>query len=406
MSARRTPVLLVHHRPQPGGAPGSLALLVEHLDRRFEPHILCPAGPVAERLAATGAEIHAGGLVPSLTHSWDRTFTGVRTAILGRELAAWPGHARELRALVGGGRFPLVHLNDAFLLPTAAIAARAGSRVVAHARTSFAADGTDMGSKLLCRGLERWVDAVIAIDRDVARTVRARVPLAVVPNAVAVHETARPGPPATGGSGLVRVGLVGPLRREKGWPELVRAIGLLTSEGLLVDALVLGGGVRPPAWHRTLRGRLLGLAGLTCDDESQLHAAIAAAGLDARFTCFPFQADTSAFYDLVDIVVFPNTGAGLGRPVLEAAMHGKPVVASGSRDGGGVLLPGETGLLVEPGSAEALAGGIRALAVDPSLRSRLGTGAAEHARRTFDPDRVARAVETVWDTVLGRTPSA
>lgn len=347
--------------------------------------------------------MHLGGPVPSLTHSWDRTFTGRRTAILARELGALPRHTRELRALLAGGRFPLVHLNDAFLLPTAAIAHRSGSRVVAHARTSFAAGGTGTGSRLLCRGLERWVDAIVPIDHDVARTVRADVPQTVVPNAVAVPP---PGPGRPDSGRRVRVGLVGPLRREKGWPELVRAIGLLVGEGLPVEALVLGSGVRPPAWHRTAQGRLLGLAGFTADDESQLRAAIAAAGLDSRFTLLPFRPDTAAFYEQVDLVVFPNTGAGLGRPVLEAAMHGLPVVASGSRDGGGVLLPGHTGLLVEAGSAESLADGIQRLVTDPALRDRLGRAAAAHARATFDPQRAARAIEAVWDTVLGRTPTA
>jgi hypothetical protein len=37
----------VHHRPQLGGAPSSLAQLIANLDRRFEPHVYCPDGPAA-----------------------------------------------------------------------------------------------------------------------------------------------------------------------------------------------------------------------------------------------------------------------------------------------------------------------------------------------------------------------
>src|SRR5207248_2037813 len=41
----RTRVLYVHHRPQLGGAPASLAELITHLDERYEPHVFCPDGP-------------------------------------------------------------------------------------------------------------------------------------------------------------------------------------------------------------------------------------------------------------------------------------------------------------------------------------------------------------------------
>src|SRR5262249_6400421 len=97
---------------------------------------------------------------------------------------------------------------------------------------------------------------------------------------------------------------------------------------------------------------------------------------------------------------------GLGRPVLEAAMHGKPVVASGSRDGAGVLLPGKTGLLLNDTGPDAIAEALRLLIDDPELRQRLGSAASEHARSRFDPRSNARAVESVYDQLLGVTAGA
>ena len=79
---------------------------------------------------------------------------------------------------------------------------------------------------------------------------------------------------------------------------------------------------------------------------------------------------TAAVYAALDIMTFPNQGIGLGRPVLEAAMHGKPVVASGSRSGANVLVPGETGLLLEDATPEHLARALRLLIDDPALRAR------------------------------------
>jgi glycosyltransferase involved in cell wall biosynthesis len=87
--------------------------------------------------------------------------------------------------------------------------------------------------------------------------------------------------------------------------------------------------------------------------------------------------------------------------VLEAATYGKPVVASGSADGAGVLLPGKTGLLLDDASPPNIAAALRLLIEDPDLRARLGDAAAEHARARFDPVRNARAVEGVYDSLLG-----
>ena len=93
----------------------------------------------------------------------------------------------------------------------------------------------------------------------------------------------------------------------------------------------MGGGVRPPEYFRTLRGRALAVANLLTDEESAIKELVHEMGLDEHFSFLPFTAETGEIYSALDIVTFPNQGVGLGRPVLEAAMYGKPVVASGSR---------------------------------------------------------------------------
>ncbi|HEX6699803.1 MAG TPA: glycosyltransferase family 4 protein, partial [Gaiellaceae bacterium] len=120
-----------------------------------------------------------------------------------------------------------------------------------------------------------------------------------------------------------------------------------------------------------------------------------------HFSFLPFTAETGEIYSALDVVTFPNQGVGLGRPVLEAATYGKPVVASGSTDGAGVLLPNRTGLLLDDASPSGIAAALRLLIADAGLRRRLGEAAAEHARHRFDPAANARAVEDVYDSLLG-----
>src|SRR5438128_1330267 len=400
----RIPILYVHHRPQLGGAPSSLAQLIANLDERFEPHVFCPEGPAAELFAAAGATVHTGD-VSIFAHAWDSPYEGLRWLVLGREVAALPPHLRQLERLMREHRFPLVHLNDSPLLAAAWVAHRHGAKVVWHLRSALAGEGRDRRSRAIAALMERWGDAAIAIDRDVALRFPIRLPLTIVHNSVSMPAFSPNGTNRKGPLGLpedrVAVGFAGFVRRQKGWPELVSAAELLVHDGVPAHFVIMGGGVRPPEYFRTPRGRALELMNLLVDEESAIKQLVAEKRLEQYFSFLPFTAETGEIYNALDIVTFPNQGIGLGRPVLEAAMYGKPVVASGSTSGAGVLLPGTTGLLLEDASPESLAAALRLLIDDPELRRRLGTAAAAHAEAKFDPAGNARAVEDVYDGLLG-----
>src|SRR5438067_13229749 len=305
-------------------------------------------------------------------------------------------------------RFPLVHLNDSPLLAAAWVAHRHGAKVVWHLRSALAGEGRDHRSRAIAGRMERWGDAAIAIDRDVAARFPIRLPLTIVHNSVSPPAAATNGVSRRESLGLpedrVAVGFAGFVRRQKGWPELVSAAEILVEEGAPAHFVIMGGGVRPPEYFRTLRGRALAAANLLTDEESAIKELVAEKRLAAHFSFLPFTAETGEIYSALDVVTFPNQGVGLGRPVLEAATYGKPVVASGSETGAGVLLPGKTGLLLQDASPEQLAAALRLLIDDPNLRRRLGEAAAEHARVRFDPATNARAVERVYDDLLGLEP--
>jgi glycosyltransferase involved in cell wall biosynthesis len=401
-SRDRIPILYVHHRPQLGGAPSSLAQLIRHLDDRFEPHVFCPEGPAAELFANAGAIVHTGD-VSIFAHAWDSPYEGLRWVVLSREVASLRPHMRQLDRLMRAHRFPLVHLNDSPLLAAAYIARKNGAKIVWHLRSALAGEGRDRRSRMITWFMNRYGDAAIAIDRDVAARFPISLPLEVV------HNSVRAPVPAAGGGkaalGLpedrVAVGFAGFVRRQKGWQELVSAAEILVREGSPAHFVIMGGGVRPPEYFKTPRGRALELMNLLVDEESAINALVAEKHLEAHFSFLPFTAETGEIYNALDIVTFPNQGIGLGRPVLEAAMYGKPVVASGSEDGAGVLLPGKTGLLLDDASPQELASALRLLIDDPELRRRLGAAAAEHAREKFDPARNARTVERVYEDLLG-----
>ncbi|MCC6486133.1 MAG: glycosyltransferase family 4 protein [Candidatus Hydrogenedentes bacterium] len=110
----------------------------------------------------------------------------------------------------------------------------------------------------------------------------------------------------------------------------------------------------------------------------------------------------AALYALCDVFALPTgTDArgqveGFGLVFTEAHAHGKPVVAG--RSGGVVdaVLDGETGLLVEPGDADALADALMRILTDPDLARRLGHNGRQRVERELNWTTFTRRVlETV-----------
>ncbi len=102
-----------------------------------------------------------------------------------------------------------------------------------------------------------------------------------------------------------------------------------------------------------------------------------------------------------DALIFLVPGSdGTCRAAREALACGVPVVAS--RRG---LLPtfvrhGENGLLLDAEAPDAIARALLALAADEPLRAGLARGAAEHARRSFDPALQVGEVRGVYDELI------
>lgn len=90
-----------------------------------------------------------------------------------------------------------------------------------------------------------------------------------------------------------------------------------------------------------------------------------------------------------------------GIVVIEAMAGGTPVVAS--RIGGipEIVIDGETGLLVEPGNPDALAGAIRRLLADRELAARMGA-AGQRRAALYATSAVVPKIEAVYEEVIGR----
>jgi len=110
-----------------------------------------------------------------------------------------------------------------------------------------------------------------------------------------------------------------------------------------------------------------------------------------------------AWYHACDLFVLPSTtrAEAFGVVQTEAMACGKPVVSTSLPSGvPWVNRDGETGLVVPPGDAGALAAALNRLASDPALRQRMGDGGRRRVLDEFTADRMARRAVEIYREVV------
>ena len=117
-----------------------------------------------------------------------------------------------------------------------------------------------------------------------------------------------------------------------------------------------------------------------------------------------FLADTRIVTSLLDIVLVPSIiPEACPRTIIEAMAVGKPVIATplgGSQE----LVTPETGLLVPPEDASAIASAIATLASDREQLAAMGKAARRRAEQLFSSEKNTALTEAVYSELLTDTP--
>jgi len=107
----------------------------------------------------------------------------------------------------------------------------------------------------------------------------------------------------------------------------------------------------------------------------------------------------------LDLFIMPSRSEGWGLAALEALAFGLPVAASNTGGLAEMIVAGETGWLVPPGDAPALAEAIFDAAADRERLRAMGLCAREHARR-FSIEETAARTESFYLRILGSRQSS
>jgi glycosyltransferase involved in cell wall biosynthesis len=227
------------------------------------------------------------------------------------------------------------------------------------------------------RAVARLADVHVAISAGLAHYLAAREGFEEAEFEI-VHSGLEAGPDPPAPPGEPRLALVGRLIPIKG-------------HEVLLEALV---GVRAELPDVTLE--LAGEGPL----EPGLRATVARLGLGETVAFLGRVAPPAPVYERAEIVVVPSFGEGFGMVALEAMERGRAVIAS---DAGGlpeIVEAGETGLIVPPGDASALAAAIVELASDPARAAALGAAGRARALAEFSQERCTARIEALYLAAL------
>lgn len=402
-------ILYIHHGGGIGGAPLSLLYLIRQLDRAlYEPVVVTlRPGPVVGLYRAEGVETHVAQGIDDFSHTTLEWYGGRDLWRLPGKLLRIGPSIRRTEALVRRFRPDLVHLNSSALAPAALGAARAGVPVVWHIREPLARGFFGLRRAWIRRAIDRCAARVVAICQHDAAQLLPSDRVRVIYNFVHFGQFDRS---LTGEAfraefsippGAPLVTMLGGVARPKGTLTLVRALPALLA-AVPEARVVIAGPPLPPFDGQGLKGLAKRLLGADAYERAVQRAVDA---LDERARAALIFAGVRR--DVPDLLaasaclVFPSTVPHFARPVIEAAAMGVPSVASDLGGPRELVVPGETGLLVQPGDPDALAAALAGLLADPACLRALGEAAYRRARQLFDAQANAAATIALYDEILG-----
>lgn len=350
------PVAIFVDRYAPGGTQRQMIELLARLDRRrFRVHPVC---------------FHTAGV-------WFD-----RVARLGEPVAVFPIHgfrrpatARELRGFAQWCRthkIAVLHTcelySNIFGLPGAALASvpvRIGSR-----RGFVETPGLQMMQRASYAAAHR----VVANSQAAAQRLRVEgVPehkIVVIPNGIDSSIF----PPREYSQRPRRIAMVACLREEKRIDVLISAAPRVLARYPDAEFLIVGDG--------------------SCRD--QLVTLARERGVTERFRFLGHRDDVPAVLSMADLFVLPSRSEAFPNSIIEAMASGLPVVASAVGGIPELVDDGNTGRLVPPGNAEALAAALIDLLDQPERAAQFGRAGRLRIEQTYSFDRMVGQMETLY----------
>lgn len=383
-----------------GGGQRSLLLLISRLDKnRFRPFVGCMSdSPFSVEVAKTDAHVVPLSL-PAAHNKQDRTDRTRRFTF--RDILNDLGHIRaiyQIHRAVKKHEIEIIHANSLSVALLGGIVARWHRiPIVMHKRYA-----TSYG--ILDKVCERLLHRVILVSEATRWNFAPEKKQSLIYNGVDLAafqatetevETLRAELLPTSASALgkhgatIIAGVVTRITPEKGIHFLVRAMAELKRKDRFphlsdIKLLIVGG----PYFQKD-HGYM-----------ASLKQEVADLGVADSVIFTGFLPDTRVVTSLLDIVLVPSIiPEACPRTIIEAMTVGKPVIATplgGSKE----LVTPETGMLVPPEDASAMASAIATLAADRGRLTAMGEAARLRAEELFSSEKNTALTEAVYTELL------
>ena len=176
------------------------------------------------------------------------------------------------------------------------------------------------------------------------------------------------------------VGVFGRLEEQKGHKHLLQAIPSVLKAIPSLKVLFVGeGGLRTVLQH---------------DVQSR--------GLAHRVVFTGYRRDCNEIMAICDLIALPSLFEGMPLVPIEAALLGKPVLATAVDGTTEVVVDEVTGVLVPPAQPAAMAKALTDLLLDQEKLLTLGKQAQARAQRVFSVDRQIEETEKLYLNLLGK----
>jgi glycosyltransferase involved in cell wall biosynthesis len=365
----------------------------------FEP----PDGGVAQNVAQLAAELHGFGwevelAAPKVSAIADRAAAaGLAVHRLDWTRGYWSPvrdarSARQLLRCLRRGKFDLLHCHSAKAGVIGRLAGRMAGVPTIYSPHCFPFIGQfaiprRVFGTTIERALAHVTDQIICVSDDERQQARQigvsddRLSLVRNGSSPCPHGIACDEATAQFAEGGPLAASIAVLRKQKGIDVLIDAAPHILARLPEARVAIIGDG--------PLRGELVGRA--------------ARLGLDRepRFAFLPFGGSSQVHLASIDVFVLPSLWESLAIGLLEALACGVPTVAT---DVGGtkeVVVP-ETGILVPPNDAGALADAVVRLLEDPGRRELMSRAARERHATHFTLVRMVEETAAVYERVLSR----
>ena len=375
-------VLYVNHTAQPSGAGISLSTLLRHLPPEIEKFFLIPKASEIDAMLGAAPErtFRERFLCQFMT---TRYVSRYPPHLLAWHLAKIPIALRRISQLVRRWKIDLVHANETSLLTYVFAASFFGVPSVLHARTAIAP-----------RAFERWLISrlsrtsqvrIAAIDSEVQKS----LPESVQHRSEIIYDPIELGPAPSEfevarlrelwhiKASTVVIGQIASLHRQKGIWLILNLAEKLCSQFPDVRFVLIGdnaaSGGEGPRFREAIEARNLG-------------SKVILPGYDSRL---------SLVYGAIDIglCMFGEHLGGVGRGAHEAALAGKPLVAT-------LPDPGQTqtfqhgvgGYAFSPEDQIGIERALRCLIESPPLRKKLGEQGRASIGFRHQPENIANQI--------------